>query len=81
MLGSVVSPRKTGDLDDLLGTQASSSSASASHHDQDLEVLCLMNKAFVNIFDGNYKDAIDNFRKVLIIKPQNLVALNNAATS
>ncbi len=67
MLGSVVSPRKTGDLDDLLGTQASSSAA--SHHDQDLEVLCLMNKAFVNIFDGNYKDAIDNFRKVLIIKP------------
>ena len=40
MIGSVGSPRKTGDLDDLLGTQSSS----ASLHDSELEVLCLMNR-------------------------------------
>lgn len=39
-----------------------------------------MNRGFVHIFDGNYKDAIDNFRKILSIKPANVIAANNIAT-
>eukprot|EP00347_Sterkiella_histriomuscorum_P001642 403371239 len=49
-------------------------------HDPDLAVLCHMNKGFVNIYDGNYKDAIEQFRKILSYRPMNLVALNNSAT-
>lgn len=52
----------------------------ADDYDKELTVLMLLNKAFINIFDGNYKDSIENFRKILAYKPMNLVAINNAAT-
>jgi hypothetical protein len=37
-------------------------------------------RGFVFVFDGNYKEAIDSFRKILSIKPANIVAANNSAT-
>ena len=48
-----------------------------SENEKELAVLCYFNKyiheitfrGFVNIFDGNYKDAIENFRKVQMYKP------------
>ena len=48
--------------------------------DQDLEVLNLMNKGYMFIYDGNYKEAIETFRRVLTIKPANILASNNCAT-
>jgi len=39
-----------------------------------------LNRAFVNIFDGNYTDAISFFRKVMTYVPSNIVAANNIAT-
>jgi tetratricopeptide (TPR) repeat protein len=32
------------------------------------------------VYDGNYKEAIDYFRKILNYKPSNIVAANNIAT-
>ena len=46
----------------------------------DLEVLCLMNRGLVFIYDGNFKDAIDTFRKILNFKPANIIVANNCAT-
>lgn len=37
-------------------------------------------RGFVNVFDGNYKDGIENFRKVLTLRPANIIAANNVAT-
>lgn len=48
--------------------------------DADLEVTCLLNKGFMSVYDGDYKGAIESFRKVLTIKPANMIAVNNSAT-
>ncbi len=37
-------------------------------------------RGFVFIYDGNFKDAIETFRKILEIKPANIIASNNCAT-
>jgi Flp pilus assembly protein TadD len=37
-------------------------------------------RGLLSIYDGNYKEAIETFRKVLAIKPANIVAANNCAT-
>ena len=66
----MTSPKKLTESSDLANEE----------FDKELTVQMLLNKAFVNIFDGNYKDAIENFRKILGYRPMNLVALNNAAT-
>ena len=39
-----------------------------------------MNRGYVFIYDGNFKDAIDTFRKILVIKPSNIIVANNCAT-
>jgi len=49
-------------------------------HDPYLSILCLLNKGFSNIFDGNFKDAIENFKKINTFKPESLVAANNIST-
>ena len=59
MMRDSASPKKSENVDKILDND----------HDSDLAVLCYMNKGFVNIFDGNYKDAIENFRKILAYKP------------
>jgi tetratricopeptide (TPR) repeat protein len=48
--------------------------------DVDLEVLCLMNRGYVFIYDGNFREAIDTFRKILSFKPANIVVANNCST-
>lgn len=39
-----------------------------------------MNQGFVCVYDGQYKEACEQFSKVLAYKPDNLVAENNMAT-
>jgi hypothetical protein len=51
-----------------------------SSEDAELEVLCLMNKGYVCVYDGNFKEAIDTFRKILNFKPANIVVANNCST-
>lgn len=48
--------------------------------DSDLEVLCLMNRGFMFIYDGNFKEAIETFRKILNFKPANIIVANNCST-
>jgi hypothetical protein len=59
-------------LEQLTGTN--------SEVDSDLEVLCLMNRGFVFIYDGNFKEAIETFRKILNFKPANIIVANNCST-
>jgi len=42
-----------------------------------LAILSLINKAFVNIFDGNYTDCIENFKTVLDYKVGNPTVQGN----
>jgi hypothetical protein len=58
-------------LEQLTGTNS---------EDSDLEILCLMNRGFVFIYDGNFKDAIETFRKILNFKPANIIVANNCST-
>ena len=39
-----------------------------------------MNRVYVFIYDGNFKNAIETFRKILVIKPSNIIVANNCAT-
>ena len=73
LIHKLMKPKASSDnpLEQLTGT---------SSEDSDLEVLTLMNRGYVYIYDGNFKEAIETFRKILNFKPANILVANNCST-
>ena len=63
-------------IDDLLGDTSSAPNSSL----EDIIITNHINQGILKIFEANYEEAIEHFRKVQTMRPANIVAANNLAT-